>query len=96
MQRKEAQSVGEIIERVLKEQNLDLKLDETRLMKAWGSLLGEQVSSYTTKLYIQRGILYVQLTSSVLRSELSMCRHMLIDRLNKQVGRQVITDIVFR
>lgn len=96
MQRKEAQSIGEIIDKVLKEQNLDLKLDETRLMKAWGSLLGEHVASYTNNLYIQRGILYVQLSSSVLRSELSMCRNMLIDRLNKEVGRQVITDIVFR
>ena len=84
------------IDRVLKEQNLDLKLDETRLIKAWNSLLGEQVASYTTKLYIQRGVLYVHLSSSVLRSELSMCRNMLMDRLNKQVGRQIITNIIFR
>ena len=69
---------------------------ETRLIKAWNSLLGEQVASYTTKLYIQRGVLYVHLSSSVLRSELSMCRNMLMDRLNKQVGRQIITNIIFR
>ncbi|WP_455498999.1 DciA family protein [Coprobacter sp.] len=96
MQKKDAQSIGEIIDKVLKEQNLDLKLDETRLVKAWNSLLGEHVASYTNKLFIQKGVLYVQLSSSVLRSELCMCRNMLIDRLNKQVGRQVITDIVFR
>ena len=96
MKKQVAQSIGEIIDRVLKEQNLDLKLDETRLIKAWNSLLGEQVASYTTKLYIQRGVLYVQLSSSVLRSELSMCRNMLMDRLNKQVGRQIITNIIFR
>ena len=56
MKKQDAQSIGEIIDRVLKEQNLDLKLDETRLIKAWNSLLGEQVASYTTKLYIQRGV----------------------------------------
>ena len=96
MKKQDAQSIGEIIDRVLKEQNLDLKLDETRLIKAWNSLLGEQVASYTTKLYIQRGVPYVHLSSSVLRSELSMCRNMLMDRLNKQVGRQIITNIIFR
>ena len=96
MKKQDAQSIGEIIDRVLKEQNLDLKLDETRLIKAWNSLLGEQVASYTTKLYIQRGVLYAHLSSSVLRSELSMCRNMLMDRLNKQVGRQIITNIIFR
>ena len=96
MKKQDAQSIGETIDRVLKEQNLDLKLDETRLIKAWNSLLGEQVASNTTKLYIQRGVLYVHLSSSVLRSELSMCRNMLMDRLNKQVGRQIITNIIFR
>ena len=45
MKMQDAQSIGEIIDRVLKEQNLDLKLDETRLIKAWNSLLGEQVAS---------------------------------------------------
>lgn len=40
MKKQDAQSIGEIIDRVLKEQNLDLKLDETRLIKAWNSLLG--------------------------------------------------------
>ncbi len=96
MRKQNAQSVGEIISQVLKEQNLDLKLDETRLIKAWDSLLGEHVAAYTSKLYIQRGVLYVHLSSSVLRNELSMCRNMLIDRLNKHIGRQIITDIIFR
>ena len=56
MKKQDAQSIGEIIDRVLKEQNLDLKLDETRLIKAWNSLLGEQVASYTPKRYIQRAV----------------------------------------
>lgn len=96
MEKQEAQSIGEIIDRILKEQNLDLKLDETRLIKAWNVLLGESVASYTTKLYIQRGVLYVHLSSSVLRNELSMCRNMLIEKLNNHIGRQIITNIIFR
>lgn len=55
MKKQDAQSIGEIIDRVLKEQNLDLKLDETRLIKAWNSLLGEQVASYTTN-FIFNGV----------------------------------------
>lgn len=97
MKKQDAQSIGEIIDRVLKEQNLDLKLDETRPYKAWNSLLGRTKSRLIrTKLYINGVFLYVHLSSSVLRSELSMCRNMLMDRLNKQVGRQIITNIIFR
>ena len=96
MKKQEAQSIGEIISQLLKDQNLDVKLNETKLIKSWNSLLGDSVARYTTKLYIHNRILYVQLSSAVLRNELSMCRNMLIQRLNKYISTEVITDIIFK
>jgi len=96
MKKQEAQSIGEIIPQLLKDKNLDVKLNETKLIKSWNSLLGDSVARYTTKLYIHNRILYVQLSSAVLRNELSMCRNMLIQRLNKYIGTEVITDIIFK
>ncbi|MCH5329066.1 MAG: DUF721 domain-containing protein [Coprobacter sp.] len=96
MKKQEAQSVGEIISRILSEQKLDIKLNETRLIKSWNTLLGEYVAGYTSKLYIHNRVLYVQLSSAVLRQELSMCRNMLIQKLNNHIGTEVITDIIFR
>lgn len=96
MKKQEAQSVGEIISRILSEQKLDVKLNETKLIKSWGDLLGEAVAGYTTKLYIRNRILYVHLSSAVLRNELSLCRHMLMQKLNQHIGTEVITDIIFR
>lgn len=96
MKKQEAQSIGEIISQLLKDQNLDVKLNETKLIKSWNSLLGDSVARYTTKLYIHNRILYVQLSSAVLRNELSMCRNMLIQHLNKYIGTEVITDIIFK
>ena len=64
MKKQEAQSIGEIISQLLKDQNLDVKLNETKLIKSWNSLLGDSVARYTTKLYIHNRILYVQLSSA--------------------------------
>ena len=47
-------------------------------------------------LFIKNQVLYVSLSSSVIRQELMMGREMLIRNLNAQVGSQVIVNIVFR
>lgn len=70
------------------------KLAETKLLNAWGNVLGHLTQQYTTDLYIRRKTLYVRLSSSVLRNELSLCRERLIKKLNEEAGMEVINDIV--
>lgn len=48
------------------------------------------------ELYIRNQILYVHLTSAALRQELMMGRDLLVRNLNRHVGAQVITNIIFR
>ena len=59
-------------------------------------VVGPAITKYTSNLYIKNQILYVHLTSSVLRQELMMGRDLLVKNLNKQVGAQVIVNIIFR
>lgn len=96
MKRKDAQALGDILKDLLKEQKLDKKLNEVRLMEAWETVVGKNIAAYTNQKYIKNSILFVHLSSSVLRSELMMSRQILVNSLNKAVGESVITDIVFR
>jgi len=96
MRRKEAQSLNSILKELLKTQHLDTKLNEVRLIDSWEKILGANIASYTKGKYIKNKILFVHVTSSVLRSELMMSRQRLVELLNKSVGEKVITDIVFR
>lgn len=96
MKRQEASKVGDILEELLKVQHLDTKLNETKLIQLWPVVLGESIARYTTKLYINRRILYVQLSSSIVRNELMMCREKLIKTLNEQIKASVIDNIIFR
>ena len=96
MIRQEARPVGEILDELLKAQHLDLKLNETRLLKAWPEVAGCAVAAYTTRLKIVKGVLHVSVSSSVLRQELMMCRQTLLERLNARAGGNVIHEILFR
>ena len=66
------------------------------VMRAWGEILGPMVAQYTRNIYVKDKVLYVSLTSSVLRSELVLCRERLVKSLNDYAGSEVIQDIVIR
>lgn len=75
---------------------IKVSLAEHRAISAWRELLGEGVAEYTKNLFFRRNILYVQLSSSVLRAELIMNKKNLIERINEQAGMDVVKDIVLR
>ena len=96
MRKKNTEALSDIIRQVLKEQHLDKPLYEKRLIEAWPSVLGENIVKYTSDLNIKNRVLYVSLTSSVLRHDLFMSKDEIKKSLNKQVGVEVIVDIIFR
>lgn len=97
MQKKNAQPISEVLSDFLESHSgLKTKLAEHRAVKGWHELLGEGVAKYTRNVYFSRGVLYVNLSSSVLRAELRMSKEKLIERLNEHAGVPVIRDIVLR
>ena len=96
MRRANTQLLGDVLRDFLQENTtVARKLAETRAIQSWGGLLGEGAMKYTTHIYIRNGVLHVRLSSAVLRNELNMSRELLIARLNKEAGEEVIRDIVF-
>ena len=95
MKRSNTQTLSEVLNDFFSENPVIAeKLAENRLINAWETTLGKATSRYTEKLYIRNKTLYVYLSSSVLRNELSLCRSDLIVRLNKEAGMNVINQIV--
>lgn len=92
----DTQKFREIIEEALRDFQVDEKLKEKQLIKAWPEVTGPMFTRYTSKLAIQNKILYVKLESSIVRNELMMAKDQLKNALNKHVNYEVIKDIVFR
>lgn len=95
MKRNNTEQIGEVLRQFLRQQGLETPLNEYRLVDAWKDVVGPVIARYTTNLFIKNQVLYVSLSSSVIRQELMMGREMLIRNLNAQVGSQVIVNIVF-
>jgi F0F1-type ATP synthase delta subunit len=97
MKRRNTQTIGEVLKSFF-EDNTELyeKMLEIRIQRGWGEILGPMIQQYTRNIYIKNHVLYVSLTSSVLRNELIISRGKLIKSLNEYAGSDVIHDIVIR
>lgn len=89
--------IGEVLRDIF-EENTEMyeKILEIRIKRAWGMVLGDMVMQYTRNIYVKDKVLYVSLTSSVLRNELTLCRERLVKSLNDYARSAVIENIVIR
>jgi len=71
-------------------------LDKVSIEDAWHSVMGNAISKYTTAIKLDREILYIQLSSSVLREELNYGKTKIVGMINQEMGKQIITKLVLR
>lgn len=89
-------TVGDILQVFIKQNRLERGIDEVSVKEAWKSLMGNGVNSYTKSIVFKNSTLYVELTSSVLREELSFGKHKIIAMINEELRRDVVKDVVLR
>ena len=80
----------------VKTNNLQKGLDKIEVQELWIKLMGNGVNSYTTSVQLNRDTLYVELSSSALREELSYGKEKIIAMLNEAFGKDVIKKLVLR
>ncbi len=90
------QHLGEALQAFIKENRLQKGIDKVAVRDAWANLMGNGVNNYTTAVELQSGTLFVSLSSSVLREELSHGKSKIIQMLNEQLEKDLIKKIVLR
>lgn len=97
MQRRKTERLGSAL-RSFWANNPELyhKMLEARVQRLWGELFGPIVTKATSSVYVKNRVLYVFMTSSVVRSEMSSMRKRLVKALNEHAGSDVIDDIMIR
>ena len=83
------------IEDMLELYKLSSKFNETYIVEYCEQIMGRPISSRTTEIYIKDKKLFVQLDSAPLRNELLMAKSKIVTILNKEVGEEIIEEVVF-
>ncbi|GAB1855779.1 DUF721 domain-containing protein [Flavobacteriaceae bacterium MHTCC 0001] len=89
-------SIKDALKEFVESNRLEKGLNKVNAAEAWAKLMGNGVNNYTNSVVLERDVLYVQLSSSVLREELSYGKQKIIDMLNEELGKDIIKKLVLR
>ena len=93
MFRREVKSISDLLNMYLRREGLETPLLQKRAIDAWDNIMGDMITRYTGEKFIKNQTLFVKITNPALRQDLSMMRTRIVQRINKAVGSQIITDV---
>lgn len=82
MRRTRVVRIGDVVREFFDRPYVARKIAEASLPEVWSAVAGPAAASMTSRVEYRHGIMYVYVTSSVLRHELFMNRSALRDRIN--------------
>lgn len=93
----EHSTLGDVLKQfIASSKKLQKGLHKVSAQEAWHTVMGDAISKYTTQVVLERDTLFVQLTSSVLREELSYGKEKIIKLLNEELGEELIKKVTLR
>lgn len=90
------QSLGTVMRDLIDRLGYREKIDEVRAVETWAHLAGPQINAMTEKVWVRDGTLFVKIRSASWRHQLHLQRRAWCERLNAELEREVIGEIVFR
>jgi hypothetical protein len=88
--------IGDVLKEIIQINKLQPGMDQVSVKEAWKTLMGNGVNTYTRNVVLKGGTLYVELTSAVLREELSYGKDKIIKMINEELRREIVREVVLR
>ncbi|MCR5313096.1 MAG: DUF721 domain-containing protein [Bacteroidaceae bacterium] len=95
MERKKTEDIGSVIRQFFRAEGLETPYNQYKIKAAWPEVMGLAVAKYTENIFIKNQTLYVKIKSPSLKSDLSLSRKKIAQKLNEHVGAFVISDVSF-
>ena len=92
----ELKKIKSILNNIIDNSSLKVGLNNVKIQSVWKKMMGSNINSYTSDISLKKRTLYVKLSSSVLREELSYGKEKIIKILNEEFGEIIIDTIVLR
>ncbi|WP_299048630.1 DUF721 domain-containing protein [uncultured Polaribacter sp.] len=87
-------SIQDLMKSFIKENNLSKGMQKIKVEETWMQMMGPGVATHTTSVKLQNKTLIIQLSSSVLREELSYGKDKIIKMMNEEMGDEVIQKLM--
>lgn len=96
MRREKTVLIGDLFSEFLKQNGLENGIERVEVYDALRLAIGEKNYALIVSKFYDSGRLFCTLSSAVLRSTLYMHRIAIIDKINKELGRSVVKELIIR
>ena len=90
------QTVKQAVDALLDSYGLTPKLTEFRLKQAWPQIAGPMIAKYTSEIALRKGKLILKVTSAPLRHQLHLMKLDLIEKINDEMGGEIVTEVTIK
>jgi hypothetical protein len=91
----EVQDISETFNEMLDAFKIRTKYNQANIIDSWKELMGEAIHRQTKELFFSNKKLFVRIVSASLKQELSMHKTMVLDKLNKHLGENMVEEVIF-
>ncbi len=88
--------VGDLLDEFFSRPYIAAKVAEGRLPDTWRSIVGDRVADMTTVLRLENHVLYVHISSSVVRHELFYRREALAAEINRVSKVRLVNVVIIK
>jgi predicted nucleic acid-binding Zn ribbon protein len=93
--RRRAEAVGGILQRTLDRQGLARRLDRHVPAAVWADAVGADLAARAQPTVLSAGTLHLLVQDHRWRDQIDAARHLIIDRLNRRLGRRAVRALQF-
>jgi hypothetical protein len=92
---KDLLKLGDVLQRALKRREVFVHFEDQKLLEIWRQSVGPQIATRTHPENINRGTLFVKVSTSVWMQELQYMKKEIIEKINRLYGKETVQNIRF-
>lgn len=89
-------TLGEILPALLEKLGLAKGVREHAVLGRWAEIVGPKIAEVSSAERIRDGKLWVAVSHPAWRNELTFMKRELIEKVNRELGAEIVKDIIFR
>ena len=86
--------IGKIIKPIIEDMGIDKPIKRYQALSLWSKIVGEKINAVSEPIRIEDGKLFIRVKSDTWRNEIFFLKKKILHKLNKEIGKDIVQDII--
>ncbi len=87
-------TLKDVLKQFVNSKGVKPKVLQAKIVSMWPQVMGQTIANYTTQIVLKKEILYLSISSSSLKQELTFGKDKIVKIINEELGEAYLKDVV--